>query len=264
MNILTVLTNPTDEAGRYEVLWSNGVQRQGTVFVRIPFSIPSPDVAAELGALHHLLVRRAIFGHDRAGVGKPRKLEDGREVPGMPVELVVSRGQTKKLARGASAAKDEFFQLTRWLNVRFRGVSLKVSKDDQWVLPRARMHTEEIELERALDDVQVAPGVGDVLITWHTIDRFAQHLNNIDVTTAWHEFRKVLAACDYRIARGEDLDGAARERHGVDAVILYDIASAWNFVITPGDGGRRLPAVVTAYWQERKKSHLQRIESMGC
>lgn len=260
MNQLTVLTRPDDTAPDiFHVLWANGTQRQGTVTVTVPFDIKDKALAAELGALHHLLVRRAIFGHDRAGVGRKRVTDEasGRESAGAPVELVVSKGQVKKLARGVSADGDTYFALTRWLAVRFDGASIKVAKDTSWLKPRSEMNIEEIVLEPALDDIQPVPSIGEVSVSWHVIDQFSKRFNQLEPSHAWQQFRRLITSINARVSQADEVVERAEMRHGVRGEILYHGESGWNFVIVPGDGARSMPVVATAYWNKRKSHMLE-------
>ena len=94
MNKLTTLCRPTDSPKRFDVLYVNGAQNQGTLHVTVEADEPDAPVSAELAALHHLLVKKAIFGTDRAG--RSHRSSGGEDdLAGDQVLLTVTSGQIR-------------------------------------------------------------------------------------------------------------------------------------------------------------------------
>ena len=152
MNILTVLTKPTDNPRHFEVYWANGVQNQGLLRVRVEQSCDDLDVVAELGALHHLLVIKSIFGSDRAG--RSAHLNDTPD-PGAEdsdrLQLNVTSGQLRKLMQQKSK-KLHLVPFALFLSTRFAGSNIVVKNDASWIKPRAYEYVEEIVVNGVLDE----------------------------------------------------------------------------------------------------------------
>jgi hypothetical protein len=241
MNELTVFTRATEQPERFEVSFANGVQRQGVLRIDVPFAIEHRDVAAELGALHHLLIERAIFGDDRAGNN---------------LHLTVSRGQVRKLIQRRSGLPE----LTPWasaLSVQFADAHIRIeNRSAAWEKPRRLDHVTEFMLADRLDLIYQVPGFGPTRLMAHALDQFCARANHIEAHEGWRQIRYMLGPALQRVLRDPKLDEAARERHGTNAVILYAPATGWNFVIAQPNDRSPLPTITTAYHRKQRPQDL--------
>lgn len=252
MNILTVLTRRTETPSSFEVVWANGLAHQGTLLVHVRHPDQDQEVAAEIGAIHHLLVRKAIFGSDRAGRAKSKGDEaDSIESPSDRLQLRVSSGQVRKLMQGSSS-KRHLFPLAFFLETRFGGANVMTTRDDSWIRPRASMHVEEITVSGALDDEQDVPSVGTAVLTRHALQQLQMRGNGMDAASAWHQMRHILRSLDAEIAVTEEKRRRDIERYGVSGRRLYSSFTGWSVVVTPPDGvDRQLPTIATAIFEGR-------------
>lgn len=258
MNILSVFTKPTDNERVFHVYWANGMRRQGVLRVTVPFDDGIElRVVAELCALHCLLVRRAIFGRDRAGVGKGRKDELGQlEAAGSQLRVNVSIGKVRKLLMGRSSEADQYYSFVRWFQVRFKGAKLQTEGGD-WIRPRASQHMTEMLAERALDDIQVHPYLGELAISMHSVKRFAERGTQHEPHVAWQNMRQILIGCRHIVEESEAATRHAQDKYGIGTVLLFDAEYGWTFRIARGDGHRRIPTVVTCYPRLRSRVAAQ-------
>lgn len=124
MNILTVLAQPTDNPELFEVFWANGVQKQGLLKVHVTTGVADKDVIAELGALHHLLVVKAIFGQDRAGrAAQKQTTAPSQDEDADRLQLNVTSGQIRKLMQQKSK-KPHLNAFAFFLATRFAGSNI--------------------------------------------------------------------------------------------------------------------------------------------
>ncbi|MCK9985428.1 MAG: hypothetical protein AzoDbin1_01900 [Azoarcus sp.] len=241
MNELTVFTRSMDLPDVFEVSYANGVQRQGVLRIRVPFEIEHRDVAAELGALYHLLIDRAIYGDDRAGNN---------------LYLTVSRGQVRKLIQRRSGLPE----LAPWasaLSVQFSDANIKIeNRSASWEKPRRLDHVSEFTLAERLDLIYQVPCLGPTRLMAHALEQFCARANHIAAHEGWRQLRYMLTPALQRVLRDPELDEIARERHGTSAVILYAPASGWNFVIALPNERSALPTITTVYFRKQQARDL--------
>lgn len=246
MNELTVFTRATDQPERFEVSFANGVQRQGVLRIDVPHPIEHRDVAAELGALHHLLIERAIFGDDRAGNN---------------LHLTVSRGQVRKLIQRRSGLPE----LSPWasaLSVQFVDAIIKIeNRSAAWEKPRRLDHVTEFTLADRLDLTYQVPGLGPTRLMAHALDQFCARANHIAPHEGWRQIRYMLGPALQRVLRDPKLDEMARERHGTSAIIVYAPATGWNFVIALPNARSPLPTITTTYYHKQRPQDLEPLMS---
>lgn len=253
MNILSLITRPGATALEFNVVWANGLQRQGTIRVRLAQEVADPVVAAELGALHHLLVRRAIFGDDRAGRAVNRDgLDDQDADPDAGrVQLRVSSGQIRKLMLGTSK-KTHLVPFAFFLSSRFYGANVAVSNDTSWIKPRAAANVEEITVSGALDDWQDVPGVGLSVLSQHALEQLRIRGNGLDPAGAWQQLRRIVKSCTQEVNAGDAKRQRDIARHGYPGRCLYSPQSGWNIVITaPNGSDRSMPVIATVFFDKR-------------
>lgn len=241
MNELTVFTRAMDLPDVFEVSYANGVQRQGVLRIRVPFEIEHRDVAAELGALYHLLIDRAIYGDDRAGNN---------------LYLTVSRGQVRKLIQRRSGLPE----LAPWasaLSVQFSDANIKIeNRSASWEKPRRLEHASEFTLAERLDLIYEVPGLGPTRLMAHALEQFCSRANHIEAHEGWRQIRYMLSPALQRVLRDPKLDEMAKERHGTSAVIVYAPASGWNFVIALPNERSELPTITTVYFRKQQARDL--------
>jgi hypothetical protein len=232
VNILsTFCTGGAIGEAHVDVVWTNGLNIQGRIRVVVPPALHDRDVIAELAALHHLLVVRAIFGDDRAGNS---------------LILNVSAGAIKKLVAQRSA-KQHLVSFANFLAVRFADADIEVKTKLTWLRPRAENNVEEIVVtEGALDDELELRPLGRVTHTRHALEQFAIRSNRPDAySDAWRSIRIVLSnRLEERIA-SEETQLARLERHGIEGRVFHHPGSRWSFVVTEAEGEPR--RIVTAY-----------------
>ncbi|ENO77571.1 plasmid-like protein [Thauera sp. 27] len=260
MNILTVLARATDNADQFEVYWANGVQKQGLLRVNVPSHGTDKDVIAELGALHHLLVVKGIFGQDRAGRAAQKQGagiihdEDADRV-----QLHVTSGQIKKLMQQKSK-KLHLSPYSFFLATRFAGSNISVSHDRQWIKPRALENVEEVTVGPALDDLMDVPGVGLAAVSVHAIEQIQRRGNGLSLAEAWHQIRRVVRTLDYEVAVSDEKRRRDIDRHGYSGRYLYSTLTEWNVIVAPAKGlDRAVPVIATAYFERRPQTELVRI-----
>lgn len=264
MNILTVLTKPTDNPHHFEIYWANGVQNQGLLRVRVEQSCDDLDVVAELGALHHLLVVKSIFGSDRAGRSAHRsaRLNDTPD-PGAEasdrLQLNVTSGQLRKLMQQKSK-KLHLVPFALFLSTRFAGSNIVVKNDASWIKPRAYEHVEEIVVSGVLDDHLEVPGIGIASLSAHAIEQVQKRGNGLSLVEAWHQVRKIVRTCDYEYIPSSDKRKRDIDRYGFSGRTFYSTYSGWNVIVTPPSGlNRHLPVIATLYYEKRPTTALVRI-----
>ena len=173
-NRLRLYTEATDSPSIYQVKWMTGVDKKGVVLVTVPTQIEDAKVVAELSAARWLLEQRNVCGHDKTGSG---------------LELFVSAGAIKKLARGGSA-KTYLLRYAHFLRTRFLGADITVeNREPDW-----------IEFPCAVPDTLVAApeverlelrGFGPVEVTSHAIEKYAERFSR-KITRAWREIRLLI------------------------------------------------------------------------
>lgn len=261
MNILTTLVSPGSSATEFIVLWANGLQRQGTLRVRVPESVADAAVVAELGALHHLLVRRAVFGDDRAGRPLSREGITEEELDAGRVQLKVTSGQIRKLMQGASK-KLHLVPYAFFLSSRFYGSAVTVSTDKAWVKPRAHEHVEEIAVSGALDDFQDVPSIGKAALSQHALEQLRIRANGLDPSAAWQQLRRILITCSHEVHVDEAKRRRDVDRHGYSGRCLFSPQTGWNVVVTPPKGADRdWPVIATVYYDRRTAQELRPLAS---
>lgn len=261
MNLLTVLAQATDNPDVFQVFWANGIQKQGLLKVHVTAGAADKDVIAELGALHHLLVVKAVFGQDRAGrAAQKQSVGSTPDEDADRLQLYVTSGQIKKLMQQKSK-KPHLNPFAFFLATRFAGSNITVSQDRQWIKPRALENVEEITVGAALDDLMDVPGVGLAAVSVHAIEQIQRRGNGLSLAEAWHQIRRVVRNLDYEVLVSEEKRRRDVDRHGFSGRYFYSTLTEWNVIVTPAKGhDRSVPVIATAYFERRPQSELVRIE----
>lgn len=235
MNILTSTVVASTNPEHVDVVWANGLAKQGRFHVALPQNLPDREVIAELAAMHELLVVRAIFGEERAG---------------NVLDLCVSSGAIKKLAQRRSN-KEHLAPYANFLAIRFADARITVAQKCPWLKPRAEQNVAKLTPSGgALEDELELRPFGRVALTRHAIDRFAIRSNNAEsMADTWRALRLILSNRLEEVVLNEAQRREKLERHGVEGRIFHHRDSHWNFVVcyTPGQTAR----ILTSYYERR-------------
>jgi len=171
MATLSVLTT----AASGQDFWVRWRSDQGVGLLPVQVIAPVSDraIAAELAALHDLLVNQAVTGQNRTGDG---------------LRLIVSRGAIRKLRRDDST-KDDLYPYAHFLRTRFAEATVQVSK--QPLVFDAPPAAPLVVAAPGLDSVTV-PGVGAVAFTGHALERYREYSGAATLGRAWRSLRRVL------------------------------------------------------------------------
>lgn len=185
--------------------------KQGAITVDIPKNLVgnAADQAAELAALHDLLVNREVLGQGRGGNGLIIQVSHGairkmvlwyKQVCGLPIAIrkealgrkihgldlnemngEVSMGDTPQFG---SAYLTPY---GRFLFGRFADADIVISKDIKWITPIVKPSLDSsLVLGRDLPDIIYAGDpLGYVEITTHALERSARRKNGMSHQEAW-------------------------------------------------------------------------------
>lgn len=239
MQYLRVIAIPSPD-GQFDVYWSNTNLEtvRGIAHVTVP---PGDDrnIIAELHALQYLLEVEEAVGENAAG--------------GPAIKLVVSVGQIKLLSRGASS-KQALVKHAKFLTTRFKGCKIEVKKDAGWVavVPANAKHT-ELDAGTPFEEVIALHGLGDVTVTTHVVEQFAEHLAHrrgvaFAIAEAWRLLRDLasdgkiteVARSNEKKRLGYALKGMQEGRYFVHP------NKKWILVCTKRESQNRM-ALVTVY-----------------
>ncbi len=159
MNILKIHTLATSQSDTFIVYWSNSTVRLGGLLkVRVTAPIEDRHIAAELAAMQHLLEVKCILGNKLVG--------------NAGTQLIVSLGAIRKLHRRQSD-KVHLVPFANFLTTRFAGCGLKVDKDTVWFNGFQPDSIEDLLVTGPIRETIKVTGLGNVCITRHVLDRFA-------------------------------------------------------------------------------------------
>lgn len=238
MQYLRVLAIPTTD-GQFDVYWTNTNLEsvRGIAHVTVP---PGDDraIIAELHTLQYLLEVEEVIGENLAG--------------GDTINLVVSTGSIKKLSRKASS-KQSLLKHAKFLTTRFKGCQIDVEKDRDWTKSHpAPVKIVTLDASVPFEDTIIVHGLGEVSITAHVVERFAERLSEERAThfsmgEAWRLLRGL--AGDSRVHEVEKTGKKLRIEYalkGGQEVRYFMHPNRWLFVCSKHDRQNRL-ALVTAY-----------------
>lgn len=232
MNLVTVLSLPADTADQRRVYWANGVQRQGVMLVSGVDQFPQhPDGAAELAALHNLLVTRELHGSTQAGKN---------------LVITASAPVIRKLFK-ADAALSDYLRLSRFLRTRFAEAQIRLSSDSSWVKPRAEERRSSLTIAASLDATAPLPMFGPVIVSEHALLRFCERSAAKDPHRAWAALTGVMQRASRLVVPTADAQRTIDDEFGRQAVLLYDQLERWQIVLTPPLDQRSLPVVASVY-----------------
>lgn len=173
-NRLRLYTEVADSPVTYRVKWMTGLDKKGVVLVTVPPQIEDAKVVAELSAARWLLEQKSVCGHDKTGAG---------------LEIFVSAGAIKKLARGGSA-KTYLLRYAHFLRTRFVGAEITVeNREPDWIDFSCEVR-DTIVATSEVEHLELR-GFGPVEITSHAIEKYAERFRR-KITRAWREIRLLI------------------------------------------------------------------------
>lgn len=206
MQQLKIHTLTTNSPDTFNVVWTNGsLQPKGLIKVRITAKIEDKHIAAELAALQHLLEVKAVLGNNYVGNAN--------------TELQVSLGAIRKLHRRQSD-KAHLAPYANFLTTRFAGCCLSVNKDTRWFANVATLNEEHLLVAGPLRETLTIKGLGDVVVTSHVLERFAERY--MEETTpdkvaqfAWKKLQSIASEKTVReVARTTQFKGSHEGQYG--------------------------------------------------
>lgn len=224
---LTVLTAPDE--GAYRVNWACGVRSQGVLYLHMPAQLEDADIAAELFALQHLLEKREVCGHDRAGNG---------------LTITCSFGAIKKLHH-LQSKKAHLHDWAHFLTIRFSEAAMRVDKSDAFIRPRARDDVETLIVEAPLPETLELHGVGTVVISKHVFSRFLERMgNSLSPAHAWRRLCGWAAeSCVVPYQLPPSISQAKEAKHGSVGQHFVNPRQKCQFVVVPGERGLTLATI---------------------
>lgn len=233
------------ERGQYLAYWKTE-HRTGTVRVQVRLSISDPTTLAELWALRYLLIDEEVAGTDRSGSG---------------LTLHVSRGAIRKLFRMQSSKRD-LVPYAHWLTVRFVGADVVVAKRlrDPDAFLAGRLAKEPVHYpsdgdalvvteDSNPDDLIRVRGIGDVRLTHHAVERYAQHTGIERIVRSWKRLKRKLRTAQLQPA---SLPRHARTRKALryEETAEHYRADDWYFVFIPDAENANLKTLVTVFHRQ--------------
>jgi hypothetical protein len=248
MQLLKTHTISTGQNGGYLVYWTNSPVRLGGLLeVTMARKMEDAAIAAELSAIQHLLEDKCVIGQNAAGNANTR--------------LMVSQGAIRKLQRGRSD-KAHLAPYANFLTTRFAGCPVSVEKDTDWFEGRISAATERLVVDEPRREKVQVPGVGEVSVTRHVLDRFADRFlgpSTMDSSAhaAWKKLVEAASDPSVREVKRESIWAGLKHARPATQEGRYFLNGRRNIVLVvtnnPGEG----PRLVTAYPANRQ-FHMQR------
>lgn len=239
MQYLRVQAIPSED-GQFDVFWTNTTLEtvRGIAHVLVP-QVNDRQIIAELHTLQYLLEDEKTFGANAVG----RKT----------LKLVVSNGAIRKLTR-KSSAKNHLVDHAKFLTTRFYGCQIEVEKDEGWT-STVSDGAKRVELDASIphEETIVINGLGEVSVTSHVVERFAEHLTekrdtNFSIGEAWRILRDI--AAEKKVTEVNMSNAGQRIKYalsgGQEGRYFVHPTKGWVFVCSKYATQKRL-ALVTAY-----------------
>ena len=164
---------PTNYSVAVTLQFADGHVTERHFRVSTPLDVADGAAVAELTVLHHCLCEAHVFGVSRSGRG---------------LRIVVSVGVIKKLFQQRSA-KAHLLPFAQFLIVRFADATVRVEKARHAV----RDVPLEVQLEARVDCLEHWPTcAGELVLTRHAIERYAQKVQRLSLDQSWHRLLNVL------------------------------------------------------------------------
>lgn len=242
MNDLNVITQPTRDPKVFDVFWMTGLVQKGRIEVSLQFT-DNARTAAELSAIHYLLVTKNACGHNKTGAGLRIRVSCADILP-----LLVGAAGDGTMARYAN-----------FLRTRFLGA--QIDYDDgpyEWA---DQLCEKQLDFLRVYDAPQTTveiPGVGAVEITAHAIDQYIDRFER-KPTSAWRDFLRI--AKDLQPMRFKHRSIFSDLKHRRKGTHLIDTKRKIVVVLANPDGLGRLPRWVTVFEPDEPNIRVLKNES---
>lgn len=233
MNILKVLTKRESD-NVYLVHWTNTTEGQrGTIRVTVPGTMPDGNIIAELYALQYLLEIKEVIGNNSAGCETTL--------------LFVSLGAIRKLTKKESE-KQHLADYAKFLTTRFKGCPIEVQKNEKW-LSADSLPIIELDASNPIDETIHIYGEGDVLLTSHVVERFAERIGIENIADAWRKLRKIAAETSVREI--EKNNSHTRLKYAIKGREegRYFLHPTQDLIFVVAKNGKGEPVLVTVYAQ---------------
>lgn len=198
MNFLKVVTRKNlAYRDKFDIHWTNTIMSQrGMIRIAVSANNPDAPIIAELHALQYLLEVKEVIGRNSSGNAN--------------LPLFVSQGAIRKLARKVST-KSHLNGYAKFLTTRFKDSPIAVDKNDAWTMDVPP----EIELDAAqpLPECVYLHGMGQVELTAHVVERFAEHMQISSVSNAWRKLRAL--ALDPEVIEVNKYNSVTRLRYAI-------------------------------------------------
>lgn len=229
MNFLKVLTKQQPD-GSFYVFWTNSMRAlRGAVRVEVPSGMKDRAIVAELYALQYLLEIVEAVGENMAG--------------NETTKLIVSTGAIKKLVLKTSD-KVDLVPYATFLKTRFKGCPIKANKREDWISPVEPSIT--LNAEKPMPETMTVHGFGEIEITAHVVEQFAERFGKASLGDAWRALMK--AASDARVVEIEKDNPTTRLKYALkgreEGRYFYNPANK-VMVVVAARGGKE--SIVTAY-----------------
>jgi len=169
MNTLYTSVHITTDPSIIGIDWQLDDQPCERLNIKMEVNVSDPMVAAELAAIHHLLLVRQIAGQNRGADN-----------------LIINchHGAIKKLHRGRSSKKD-LIQYAQFLRTRFASSVVKVKKSSQINTSTLSPGKEDIiTLTGPLEYRILNTSLGEVCLSYHVLDRYMTRSGCISIENA--------------------------------------------------------------------------------
>lgn len=223
MNILRLVTRPTDDPNVFDTYWMTGLVQKGRVRTTV-FLSDCLEIAAELSALQHLLEVKNVCGHDKSGAG---------------LRIWVSYDEIVALMN-ESSGKFYLSAYANFLRTRFYGADVIVDSESvDWADQLCEQQVDEISVYTpALTTIELA-GIGVIELTAHAVKRYVERFERPKVK-AWRDLVK-LAKEAVHVTPDRNVIHDLQHRHeGV-----YFLAKQVMLVVTLPDHPKGMPRLVS-------------------
>lgn len=216
--MLSILSIDTEEIspGLYRSHWHSSSRQFGVIETSINQHYKKPLAAAELAAIHHVVVERAVFGADRYGDN---------------VAIQLSSGAARKALKQSGDA--DLQQFAYLLSVRLQSATVSVSNNLSWRDGLSFRVNEQITPPALLDDYVTSPLLGRLVITRHALDDVMGRDSPDTEVDALKTLKRRVARSTKKLAYPERIMTIQLQRHGVRSIPLYDEIDKVAFIIAP-------------------------------
>lgn len=203
------------------------------IYVTVPAEIEDPAICAELTAIRYILMNRLTAGESAFGLG---------------MEIDVSFGAIKKLARGETTKEHLFFQ-GEFLGSQFLAAQISVSSSSIWTKACAvDMETIHLEFQRSPKQFTVESVIGPVTISRHAIERYHERVKTVSLESALSSMVKILPkrTTSERVLGPKYIE-YCKKRYGQVPRVLYSPGADVRYVICEEARGLVLVTVHIEY-----------------